>query len=134
VTVELAVRFAVDDAELSALHARAFGSDPARVQPWARRLADHALTWIGAFDEGRLVGFVQVAWDGGGHAFLVDTAVDPARQGEGIGAAVVKAATEEARAAGCEWLHVDFEPDLEHFYVRACGFRPTRAGVIRLAA
>jgi GNAT superfamily N-acetyltransferase len=132
VTVELVVRFAVDDAELSALHGRAFGSDPAGVQPWARRLADHALTWVGAFDAGRLVGFVQVAWDGGPHGFLIDTAVDPARQGQGIGAAVVKAATEEARAAGCEWLHVDFEPHLEQFYLQACGFRATKAGLMHL--
>jgi len=36
-----------------------------------------------------------------------------------------------ARERGAEWLHVDFEPHLEGFY-RACGFRPTEAGLIRL--
>ena len=133
-TVDLVTRFAVDDVELSTLHARAFGTDPARLQPWRRRLADHALTWVGAFDEGRLVGFVQVAWDGGPHAFLIDTAVDPNHQGRGIGAALVKAAEDETRAAGCEWLHVDFEPHLESFYLRSCGFRPTSAGLIRLTS
>ena len=41
-------------------------------------------------------------------------------------------AAARAREAGCEWLHVDFEDHLADFYFRACGFRPTRAGLIRL--
>jgi len=41
-------------------------------------------------------------------------------------------AADGARSAGCEWLHVDFDHDLEGFYVEACGFRPTRAGLIKL--
>jgi len=81
----LRVRFAVDDVTLSALHDRAFGSTSTGVQPWATRLARHALTWVGAFDGAVLVGFVQLGWDGGAHAFLLDTAVDPARQRRGVG-------------------------------------------------
>ena len=131
-TVELVPRFPVDDAELSALHARAFGSDPASITPWATRLERHALTWIGAFDSGRLVGFVQACWDGGEHAFLLDTAVDPDRQRGGLGAALVEAAAGEVRRAGCTWLHVDFEPHLADFYLRRCGFQPTAAGLLRL--
>ncbi|MFF5084025.1 GNAT family N-acetyltransferase [Actinoplanes sp. NPDC000266] len=133
-TIELIPRFPVDDRTLSALHARAFGADPAVVQPWARRLERHALTWVGAFEAGVLIGFVQVCWDGGSHAFLLDTAVDPAHQHGGVGVALVEAATTEARAAGCEWLHVDFEPHLAHFYLDRCGFRATQAGLIALAA
>ena len=30
--------------------------------------------------------------------------------------------------AGCEWLHVDYLPELTSFY-EACGFRPTAAGL-----
>jgi GNAT superfamily N-acetyltransferase len=132
VEASLIVKFAVDDAELSALHARAFGGAPDAVQPWAARLERHALTWIGAFREGRLVGFVQVAGDGGAHAFLLDTAVEAEERHAGLGAALVAAATEEARAAGCTWLHVDFEPHLRPFYLDRCGFRPTDAGLLRL--
>jgi GNAT superfamily N-acetyltransferase len=132
VTVRLESRFLVDDRELSVLHARAFGGDPADVQPWARRLERYALTWIGAFEGARLTGFVQVCWDGGSHAFLLDTAVDPDRQHRGVGVALVTAAAAETRAAGCEWLHVDFEPHLEHFYLDRCGFRATGAGLIQL--
>jgi GNAT superfamily N-acetyltransferase len=125
-------RFEVDDVRLSALHTAAFGADPSVVTPWAARLERHALTWIGAFDAGRLVGFVQVGWDGGAHAFLLDTAVDPGWQHRGIGARLVKAATDDAAAAGCEWLHVDFEPHLTSFYLDRGGFRATPAGVLRL--
>ncbi|KUL28547.1 GNAT family N-acetyltransferase [Actinoplanes awajinensis] len=131
-TIQLVPRFPVDDRELSGLHARAFGSDPAAVRPWAARLERHALTWIGAFDGDRLVGFIQVCWDGGAHAFLLDTAVDPDQQRRGIGIMLVTAAVDESRAAGCEWLHVDFEPHLEHFYLEQGGFRSTPAGLIAL--
>jgi GNAT superfamily N-acetyltransferase len=133
VTVELIVRFPVDDSTLSALHARAFGAGSAGTQPWAARLGRHALTWVGAFDRTDLVSFVQVAWDGGAHAFLLDTMVDPRAQGRGIGSRLVAAAAAEARRAGCAWLHVDFEEHLTAFYLEHNGFRPTRAGLIALA-
>jgi hypothetical protein len=35
-------------------------------------------------------------------------------------------------AAGCEWLHVDFEDHLCPFHFGSCGFRPTNAGLIAL--
>ena len=50
-----------------------------------------------------------------------------ARDGE-----AVEVAVEQARAAGCEWLHVDFEDHLRGFYFDACGFTPTNAGLIEL--
>ena len=63
-TVELKVKFPVDDAELSALHHRAFNPDrpepDAAIRPWADRLERHSLTWVGAFSAGRLIGFVHV--------------------------------------------------------------------------
>jgi ribosomal protein S18 acetylase RimI-like enzyme len=132
VTYQVIRRFGVDDRVLSELHARAFGGDATIARPWAARLERHALTWVGAFDGERLVGFVQVCWDGGDHAFLLDTAVDPDWQRRGIGVAVVAAAVEDVRAAGCEWLHVDYEPHLDRFYQNGCGFRPTDAGLMRL--
>ena len=125
------VRFAVDDAELSALHAAAFEGE-LDVQPWAERLERWALTWVGAFSNDHLVGFVQVCWDGGAHAFVLDTAVHPDHGRQGIGKQLVLTAAAEARDAGCEWLHVDFEPHLKAFYLEACGFRPTDAGLLKL--
>ncbi|MGW4586588.1 hypothetical protein ACWEKJ_04575 [Amycolatopsis thermoflava] len=41
-------------------------------------------------------------------------------------------AAARVRAAGCEWLHVDFEPELRRYF-DACGFRQTDAGLIHLA-
>jgi ribosomal protein S18 acetylase RimI-like enzyme len=129
----LLARFAVDDATLSLLQARAFGTEQSAVVPWAERLERHSLSWVGAFAEGALVGFVNVAWDGGAHAFVLDTAVDPDFRHSGIGQGLVRAAANEARAAGCEWLHVDFEPHLGDFYRDALAFRPTDALILRLS-
>lgn len=131
--VRAVVRFVVDDRALLALHRRAFGATGTGTVSWSSRLERHALTWVGAFDDEELVGFVQVCWDGGSHAFVLDTVVDPRWQRRGVGRLVVEAAVAEARRAGCEWVHVDFAPHLAPFYLDACGFRPTGAGVRRVA-
>jgi GNAT superfamily N-acetyltransferase len=132
-TVELKVRFPVDDAELSRLHQRAFSPDhpdpETAITGWAQRLERHSLTWAGAFSSGRLVGFVHAVWDGGTHAFILDTAVHPDFQRLGIGRDLVRAVTDEAFRAGCDWVHVDYEPEFASFYESACGFRPTPAGL-----
>ncbi len=89
-----------------------------------------SLGFIGAFDDARLVGFVNVATDGGAHAFLLDPTVDPAYRRQGLGRRLVCAATDLARSARCQWIHVDFESELAPFYA-ACGFAPkTSAGLI----
>ncbi|WP_328331150.1 GNAT family N-acetyltransferase [Kribbella sp. NBC_00382] len=129
--IEYRTRFPVDDAQLSMLHALAFEYQ-VEVQPWSERLERHALTWIGAFSNDQLVGFVQVCWDGGAHAFVLDTAVHPSYGRQGIGKELVRIAADESKAAGCEWLHVDYEPHLTDFYVKACGFSPTEAALLKL--
>lgn len=133
---DLRVRFAIDDQALSELHQRAFGKQTGgqtgETLPWAQRLARHSLTWIGAFDRDVLVGFVHACWDGGLHAFVLDTAVDPRHQGHGLGRALARRLAVEAAAAGCEWLHVDFEPELATFYRETCGFEVTKAGLLHL--
>ncbi|MGA8112433.1 MAG: GNAT family N-acetyltransferase [Actinocatenispora sp.] len=126
----LAVRPALADDEMSALFAAAWGGDGA--VGWGPILS-RSLTWVAARRHDRLVGFVNVATDGGAHAFLVDTTVHPDEQRRGLGTRLVRAAADEARVAGADWLHVDFEPHLTAFY-RACGFRPTDAGLLDLTA
>ncbi|MDP9445170.1 MAG: GNAT family N-acetyltransferase [Actinomycetota bacterium] len=128
------VRCLVDDAELTALHALAFGATaPGVTVPWQQRLDQYAVTWVGAFDQdGLQVGFAQAVWDGGRHAFLLDTIVHPEHQRRGVGRTLVSHVVVAAREAGCEWLHVDFEPHLRSFYWDSCGFRPTDAGLVRL--
>lgn len=91
----------------------------------------HSLLYVCAFDGDRIVGYVNIAWDGGVHAFLLDTTVHPAYQHQGIGSQLVREAADAAKAHGIEWLHVDFEPHLTDFY-RACGFVHTEAGLMNL--
>ena len=91
--------------------------------PTRPRRSNIAWRPLGAYDGGRLVGFVKLAWDGGDHAFVLDTTVHPQYQRRGIGRLLVRRATEIAEENGVEWLHVDHEPHLEGFYAR-CGFRP----------
>lgn len=130
-TVEVRSRFDIDDEELSRLHDIAFGT-PGEVVPWADRVRRFSVTWVGAFDGDALVGFVHAVWDGGSHAFVLDTSVHPAYQHRGIGASLISRLIDDVRAAGCDWLHVDYEPHLRSFYEEACGFRPTDAGLIEL--
>ena len=104
----------------------------AREHDWQAQLHRHSLGWVCARDRAGLAGFVNVAWDGGSHAFILDTVVAPRLQHQGAGTTLVAVAAEQARAAGCAWLHVDFEPGLGPFYWDSCGFRPATAGLISL--
>lgn len=89
------------------------------------------LGYVCAYHAGELAGFVNVATDGGVHAFLLDPTVRPDCRRRGIGRQLVRQAEQLARKRGAEWLHVDFEPGLEGFYHK-CGFRESRAGLINL--
>lgn len=124
-------RGAFGNGELNALHAECFGH---RVldDDWWGQVNRFSLGWVCLRLDGRLAGFVNVAWDGGVHAFLLDTAVTPALQRQSHATRLVREAVAQARAAGCEWLHVDFDPHLRGFYLDACGFQPTEAGLVRL--
>jgi GNAT superfamily N-acetyltransferase len=98
-----------------------------------RRRCRDSLGWVCARDCGELVGFVNVPWDGGIHAFLLDTMVAARAGRQGIGTRLVEVAVNEARGTDCEWLHVDFDDHLRAFYFEACSFTPTNAGLIKLA-
>lgn len=124
-------RGAFEDDELNRLHAEGFGH---RVfeDRWGAQVQRWSLGWITARDDEGLVGFVNVPWDGLIHAFIIDPLVAKRAQRRGIGTQLVRIATHEARASGCEWLHVDLDDELAEFYFEACGFKSTRAGLIRL--
>jgi GNAT superfamily N-acetyltransferase len=134
VTVTYGWRSEFDSSEANALHAEAFGHPIFADDDWdwKAQVAAHSLGWVCAREGGDLVGFVNVAWDGAVHAFVLDTMVASNARRHGIGAALVAVAVDEARRAGCEWLHVDFEDHLRPFYFAGCGFEPTNAGLISL--
>lgn len=133
-TVTYTWRGDFDNAEMNELHAEAFetrvfdGSE----WDWTDQVGTHSLGWVVARADSELVGFVNILWDGLVHAWIQDTMVAAASRHRGIGAELVAVATAEARAAGCEWLHVDFDDHLRPFYYDACGFAPTNAGLIEL--
>ena len=89
------------------------------------------LGYICAWRADELVGFVNLAWDGGIHAFVLDTTVHPQVRRRGVGRRLVKLAVEVARERGVEWVHVDFDGHLREFYYE-CGFRRTEAGLLHL--
>ena len=130
-TITYEWRGSLDNAELDRLHAEGFGHPVGRTD-WRGRLERHSLGWVCAHEDGRLVGFVNVAWDGDTHAFILDTLVTADCRRLGVGRRLVAVAEREVRAAGCQWLHVDFEDHLRSFYFDACGFTPTNAGLIAL--
>jgi GNAT superfamily N-acetyltransferase len=120
--------------EVNELHAAAFVTRLYSEDEWnwVELTAEHSLGWVVARDDQRLVGFVNVIWDGLVHAWIQDTMVDPRDHRRRIGTQLVAEAVSAARRAGCEWLHVDFDDDLRSFYYDACGFSPTNAGLIAL--
>jgi ribosomal protein S18 acetylase RimI-like enzyme len=128
VTVELRVDPYPSDAEMETLWRLAWGEPPTIA---FSGILSRSLAHVGAYEGDALIGFVNVAWDGGIHAFILDACVHPERRGVGIGVSLVREATSLARQRGAAWLHVDYEPRLERFY-GACGFRPTKAGLIDL--
>lgn len=114
--------------ELNALMATAWQDHAWRdFQP----ILNRSLAFVCAYHKTRLVGFVNLAWDGGEHAFILDTVVHPEFRRRGIGRELVMRAVDEAGKREIKWLHVDFEPYLRSFYEQ-CGFRDTAAGLIRL--
>jgi GNAT superfamily N-acetyltransferase len=117
--------------ELNALHAEGF-DHKILDDDWAAQVGRHSLGWVCARDDQGLAGFVNVPWDGAIHAFILDTLVTERVRRQGVGTRLVAIAAGEAKAAGCEWLHVDFEDHLRPFYFGTCGFTPTNAGLIDL--
>jgi GNAT superfamily N-acetyltransferase len=92
----------------------------------------YRFAWRAAFSNQALNVLHAEAFD---HAFLLDTAVLHRYQRHGVATRLVALATEQARAAGCQWLHVDFDEEgMGRRYFDACGFRPTIAGLIDLTA
>jgi GNAT superfamily N-acetyltransferase len=123
-----------DNGELNELHAEAFKTrvfDETEWN-WTELVDKHSLGWVVARDDAELVGFVNVPWDGLVHAWLQDTMVARAARRRGVGRELVGVAVTGVRDAGCEWLHVDFDDHLRGFYIDACGFTPTNAGLIAL--
>jgi GNAT superfamily N-acetyltransferase len=156
---QYAWRGAFTNDELNVLHAAAFDY-PVEDVDWLGQVQRHSLGWVTARNGSELIGFVNVPWDGGMHAFILDTIVSARTRRQGVGAQLVQIAAQQAGAAGCCHLHVERveaqaapppEPhrggfkgpsqgpfygveELRPFYLGRCGFRPTAAGTLPLPA
>jgi GNAT superfamily N-acetyltransferase len=127
--IEYRVNPAVANEELDRLYAASW---PNHHPPYDfRPELERALAFVCAYAGDELIGFVRLAWDGSVHTFLLEPTVRPDFRRQGIGRSLVERAVAIARERGMEWVHVDYEPQLEAFY-RACGFTPTQAALIRL--
>ena len=130
--IEYEWRGAFDDREVSALHAEGFEHE-LTIDDWRGQVERHSLGWVCARRDGRAGRLRQRPLGRRhprvhhGHAGHRETAAGWASAAE-----LVAVAEREARAAGCQWLHVDFEDHLRPFYFDACGFTPTNAGLIEL--
>lgn len=124
-------RAGLSDAELNVLHADTFGHAPFDDE-WNDQLRRWSIGWVTARRDGELVGFVNVLTDGGVHAWVHDVIVAAAEQRHGVGVQMMTLVRQQVTTAGCEWLHVDFDDEHTEFYIDACGFTPTRAGLIEL--
>jgi ribosomal protein S18 acetylase RimI-like enzyme len=120
----------VTDRELNKLFAASWPSHQVvTFQP----VLSSSMVCVCAFKGSELIGFVNAAWDGRAHAFILDTTVHPSYRRMGIGRQLVRNAVNEAKKRGVIWVHVDYEPQLKEFY-NLCGFRPSEAGVINVAS
>lgn len=118
----------VTNEELNLLFAAAW---PGHIPSNFDSVLSRSLAYICARYNERLIGFVNLAWDGGIHAFVLDTTVHPDFQRRGVGRQLIQGAVAAAKGHNIEWLHVDYEPHLAYFY-QQCGFGPTQAGLINL--
>lgn len=130
--IEITWRGSFRSDEANVLHAEAFETRVFDTSEWdwVAQCERHSLGWVTARRRGELVGFLNVPWDGMVHAWLQDVMVAASVRHQGVGVALVSAAGEAVRAAGCEHLHVDFDDDLRAFYIDACGFTQSSAGLI----
>ena len=62
-----------------------------------KQILSHSLTYICAYIDDKLVGFVNVAWDGGVHGFILDVMVNPDYQRRGIGTELLWCAVERIK-------------------------------------
>jgi GNAT superfamily N-acetyltransferase len=124
--VEYKISEPVSDVELNELFSASW---PKHRDVEFQTVLRSSMAYVCAYHAGKLIGYVNAAWDGKTHAFILDTTVHPDHRLRGIGKELVVHALEQARIRGVAWVHVDYEPLLRRFYAQ-CGFRPSEAGVL----
>lgn len=123
-------RGAFENDELNTLHAECFGH-PISDDDWWTQVNKFSLGWVCMRLSGNLVGFVNVAWDGGVHAFLIDTLVAPSLQRRGYATALVSEAVKHARAQDASgFMSISIPTSATSILVPAGSSQRTRASYV----
>lgn len=119
---------AIDRAQLDQLFLRGWGAP----RPHYEQVLERSFAWVTAHRDGRLLGFANVAWDGGSNYFLLDLTIDPscADQDE-IFKDMIEAAVDRCRKEGGS-LRIDAPDELLKSFFQPMGFKPVSAGVMNL--
>jgi len=94
-------------------------------------ILERNLAHVVARDNQNLIGFCNLAWDGGRHATVFDLCVHPDYRHQGIALKMLEWAPKIAQDHGIKYLHVDFDSALEELYKKA-GFEIISAGIVYL--
>lgn len=95
------------------------------------RALQHAPVYVGAWRDGRLVGFARAVTDGVFRGFIEDVVVDEDARARGIGRGLVRALVE--RLAGLEVVALDCGEQLVPFYA-SVGFARSRNARMEILA
>lgn len=119
---------AVDLSQLNQLFTRVWGAP----KPNYEQVLGRSFAWVMVYRDGKLLGFANVAWDGGPNFFLLDVSIDPSSADEDkIFTDMIEAAVQRCRKEGGS-MRVDAPEELLKSYFQPLGFKPVSAAVINL--
>ena len=96
------------------------------------RILQHSLAYFTIRDDqNRLIGYCNLAWDGGRHASLFDLNIHPDFRHQGLAIKMIQQVKQVAIDNNIRFFHVDFDPTLEPLYKKA-GFDMISAGLMLL--
>ena len=119
---------AIDRNQLDRLFTRVWGAP----KPNYEQVLERSFAWVLVFRGGQLLGFANVAWDGGPNYFLMDLSIDPScAEDDQIFKGMIEAAVQRCQKEGGS-VRIDAPEDLLQSFFQPLGFRRVTAGVIHL--
>jgi spermidine synthase len=81
-------------------------------------MVKNSACFVGAFDDGRMIGMGRAVSDNVSDAYIQDIVVLDEYRGHGIGGEIIKLLIRELKAKGVDWIGLIGEPGTEKFYSR----------------
>ncbi len=88
---------------------------------WIDAMVGCSFCFVGAFRNGEMIGMGRAISDGASDAYIQDVTVLKEFRGQGIGARIIRAISENLVARGIGWIGLVAEPGTQDFY-RRLGF------------